>query len=1222
VIVEDLSRETRFRPSLLLLEHGATSGASVVIPGRQRPFGVLSAHTRERRNLSRDDLFFLQSVANVLAGVLERRRAEQISLMQYNVTRVLSETRDLASSSSGLLRAVCEGMGWDLGEWWRADARHGRLRREGVWAEPTFGLEGFQPETEHLELRPGQGWPGQAWSSGTAGWTSDVPPDDGSRREAVARHHGLRGRYALPVRRRGEVIGVLAFLSRSPRGPELEAQGILDGLASQIGATLERIEAEAALRESEERYRSIIEDVLDRSEIGVCLLDPHEAVLWANRALSEFFGIDREELLARNGGKALLERLRRGLHKVGEVDGRAGGSAGRARRLEFRLEPSGGQGPRWISYWREPIRHGSYVGGWIEYYTDITERMRIEEQLRSLNATLEQKVTERSGFVRLLQQVAVAANEADDVESAIGYALDRVCQFMGWPVGHAYVLSEDGSELIPSGLWHIDDPQRYGNFRKLADVTPLHKEVGLPGEVLTTHRPAWIADLRMHQAEPKAEASQEANLVGCLAVPVMVKKEVAAVLEFFADGPLHPEPAVTELMAHIGTQLGRVLERRRSHAALMQSEAKFRAVAQSASDAIVSANGDGRIIFWNSKAEEVFGYAEHEVLDRPLELLIPERYQEGHRRGLARLREGGKPRILGKTVELDGRRKDGSEFPLELSLSRWTQGEETFYTGIVRDITERRVAEEKLRQQTDLYESLLGAMSDLGEGVVLTEGERVVYANEAMGKIVGTSAEELLRMESFFDLVHPAEREELAHRLRRRLAGELPDGLYETLIQRPDGRKVPIEYAVKLIDLSGRKQVFAIVRDIARRKQTKETVEALLRISEKLNATLDVGELLHTLVGESLRLIGAEAGCAALVSECGLFCHNYLRGEEVIPLNECWELEQGLPLWLLLNKTAYLSNDAAAEDRFDRRLWDRFQVRQVLAAPMQDKQGELIGSVEIHNKRDGSAFDEVDQQKVLAVSQVASVAIQNALAYQRIQRTEEQLRETGERLRRLSAHIEETRERERAHMAREIHDELGQALTGLKMDIAWLGQRLERMDGATGETLRAKAGSMLSLVDSTIQAVRRLSSELRPRMLDDLGLVAALEWQAGEFGRRTGIACRFATDLETLDLEADQATAVFRIFQEALTNVARHAGASRVEVTLGVADGELRLSVLDDGVGITRDQAQASGSLGLLGMRERAGALGGRVEIHGQADAGTRVTVRIPVPMPDGEDGA
>jgi len=225
---------------------------------------------------------------------------------------------------------------------------------------------------------------------------------------------------------------------------------------------------------------------------------------------------------------------------------------------------------------------------------------------------------------------------------------------------------------------------------------------------------------------------------------------------------------------------------------------------------------------------------------------------------------------------------------------------------------------------------------------------------------------------------------------------------------------------------------------------------------------------------------------------------------------------------------------------------------------------------------------------------------------------EEQLQESQVQLRALAARLIAVREQERTRMAREIHDELGQVLTGLKLEVTWLAKRL----AGNQKPLVEKTETICRLIDSTVRLVRRISTGLRPEILDEMGLVAAIGWQAGEFQKRAGIRCRLKLPADQGALDKELSTAVFRIFQEILTNIARHARASSVNVDLNISDDRLSLRVADNGIGIAGGQIHSRESLGLLGMRERAQLFGGEVSIQGASHTGTTVSVSIPMPRP------
>jgi PAS domain S-box-containing protein len=222
--------------------------------------------------------------------------------------------------------------------------------------------------------------------------------------------------------------------------------------------------------------------------------------------------------------------------------------------------------------------------------------------------------------------------------------------------------------------------------------------------------------------------------------------------------------------------------------------------------------------------------------------------------------------------------------------------------------------------------------------------------------------------------------------------------------------------------------------------------------------------------------------------------------------------------------------------------------------------------------------------------------------------TEVRLNRSLSQLRALAGRLQSVREDERTKVAREIHDELGQSLTAIKIELSSL-----LFEWPAEQKPSKRIESITRLVDQTIQSVRRISTELRPGILDALGLVAAVEWAAEEFETRTGIRCRLDLPKDSLEISQERATAIFRIFQETLTNIARHADATEVNIRLAREDSSLILEVHDNGVGVSEEQLSASQSLGILGMRERALLLGGEFLVSGAPNQGTRVRLCIPL---------
>jgi signal transduction histidine kinase len=314
----------------------------------------------------------------------------------------------------------------------------------------------------------------------------------------------------------------------------------------------------------------------------------------------------------------------------------------------------------------------------------------------------------------------------------------------------------------------------------------------------------------------------------------------------------------------------------------------------------------------------------------------------------------------------------------------------------------------------------------------------------------------------------------------------------------------------------------------------------------------------------------------------------------------------------------------------------------VLYAPLISS-GRTLGMLTLAYAGSGRRYGPADLDVVQEVTRRAAVALENAQLYAEAQRlnaelearvasrtaqlaaantdleaqiarrslVEAELAQSHAELRKLNLYMQAALEDERTRISREIHDELGGTLTGLKMDVA----RIRRgLDGRPADhKFVPQLEALSAMIDEMVQTVRRIATDLRPALLDDFGLAAAIEWQVQEFGKRSGLACTFDNQVGELAWDPAASTGVFRAFQEALTNVARHAQASQVAVTLSRVGNTVELRVRDDGRGIPAGQLVGLKSLGLAGMRERVTALDGKLAISGEPNQGTLVLIQIPL---------
>jgi len=375
-------------------------------------------------------------------------------------------------------------------------------------------------------------------------------------------------------------------------------------------------------------------------------------------------------------------------------------------------------------------------------------------------------------------------------------------------------------------------------------------------------------------------------------------------------------------------------------------------------------------------------------------------------------------------------------------------------------------------------------------------------------------------------------------------------------------------------------------------QQLKQEIEERKRTETELKR---IKEYLENVIDNSVDAIG-------IVDRHGKFILWNRRAAEIYG----YQLEE------LADKSAFeLYADPVELDRMLRRLRQDGVVREY-EIPMKKKDGAIVPmdiSISVLQDDRGRTIGSVCLARDLSERQKAAAALKSAQEeLSRYSRDlERQVRERTSQLRRLSASIMANQEKERTAIARELHDELGQVLTALRMDAVWLGERLQQPDPKAGE----RALAMCRLIDNTIDEVRGLATRLRPGVLDDLGLIDALEWYIMDFEKRTGIACVFKHG-RVPPIDGIGATAAYRIVQEALTNVTRHAGATQVKVSLQPEKGMLTLSVVDNGRGFHLQEITAAECLGLAGMRERAGLLGGSLEIRSRPGKGTRVCFKLP----------
>ena len=480
--------------------------------------------------------------------------------------------------------------------------------------------------------------------------------------------------------------------------------------------------------------------------------------------------------------------------------------------------------------------------------------------------------------------------------------------------------------------------------------------------------------------------------------------------------------------------------------------------------------------------------------------------------------------------------------------------------GISRDITERKEAQEQIIREKELSDSAINSLP--GIFYFFEQGGKFLRWNKNFELVSEYSAEEIRSMTpiDFFD---QEEQAFIATQIKKVFSGEIANT--EACILTKSGKKIPHFFSGSVIQYLEKPCLIGTAINISERNKVEEE----LRVSERKYKVLFENNPMP------MWILRQHDNRILDVNESALIHYGYTRQE-------------------------FLAMDATLIRPPEER--SKYITASQIHIP-----GISFRGIWKHRKKDGSIIHvEIFATDYIYLEQKVRLILSNDVSEKL--KAEINLQQSYEQIRQLASHLQDIREEERANIAREIHDELGQQLTGLKMDLSWTAKRKIVSDD---QELSKKLAGTIDLLDLTIKTVRRIATELRPSILDDLGLIAAIEWQSQEFGRRTGIACRFVTDLTEYIFPPQMAIALFRICQEAMTNVARHSEARNVVTVLSERDDKIILTIMDNGIGFIENKMEGKKTLGLLGMRERTLMLGGEFQIASGPGEGTKITVSV-----------
>lgn len=618
--------------------------------------------------------------------------------------------------------------------------------------------------------------------------------------------------------------------------------------------------------------------------------------------------------------------------------------------------------------------------------------------------------------------------------------------------------------------------------------------------------------------------------------------------------------------------------RKRLEEELREQTRFLQSVLNSMADGVVMADDTGTFRVWNPAAERILGsgpagrkigqWSEHyalflpdKVSPYPPEQVPLAKALRGESVTNARL-------FLRPSAHTDGLWLDVSARPMRDESGQLKGGVVVF-----RDITATKRTDEALMDSEDRFRAIMDNSPAL---IFIKDLEgRYLQVNRQFETLTHLSQQDLIGKTD--DQIFPADQAQTYRENDRQVLDANAPIWFEESALHDDGLHTSIVVKFPLRNAQGHRYALCgIATDITDRKQAEETRQRLTK--DKL--------LLLESTGDGIYGIDTAGRCTFMNSAAARmlgYLSDELLGQD---MHECIH-------HLYPDGTAYPRECCHIHDTLN------------------SGTGCKIDH-EVYWRKDGTAFVvEYSSFPVIEQGQITGAVVVFVDITER-KRAEQQLTLSHDQLRNLSARLELVREEERIRIAREIHDELGQELTGMKLELSSLSDQMQAAD----PTQRKKLQSISLLVDTAIQSVQRIATELRPVVLDQLGLIPAIEWQTHEFQTRTGIQCTLDIYLRSVALSHAGSNTMFRVFQEILTNVARHSQATAVAITLQEQTGNLVLEVRDNGRGVTESELSDPHSLGLVGMRERALLLGGETILAGIPNGGTTVTVRIPLSRP------
>jgi len=731
----------------------------------------------------------------ICADIHLKKRNERFLKIQYAVSRTLAESTDTVSALKNVLENICEGVNWKFGIAWIV--KDNKLVQETLWGQKTSDVDDYlEYYDKSFELESGKGLPGIVLKEKKSLWIENIAEDDRLLRRDGLSKLGWNSAFGIPISDSGRVIAVIECFNKDFLSAKDDLLGILETVGRQVGNFLERKRAEEDLKiaydglETRVNERTIelanilnrlLDEMATKEKVqnklklyghalrgireSVYITDLQNRVIFVNPAFEVCYGYLESEILGQPVpvlySESVSEEKRKEILSAALKTGWKGDFTNQRK-----------DGTEFCVYLSASVirNEDGKVDSIVGIVRDVTEEKDTQDLL-----------DKRNSLLKLLNDVALGTNKLENLDECLQFVIDKICEYTGWSIGH--YLSFENDTLIDSGIWNSELAPEYDVFRVVSGEPGAIENIPLYTSIVESNEPVWvpIEDVAEGKSNSKFSLSMEVGLKTIIMLPVLSAGKLIGLLEFFHLRDINYDAETVNGLRNITSELGGFAERIGFIQMIREREKHFKAIADTANDVILTVNSKGDIIYSNNRLFDMFGYKPEEINNRPVSVLMPEEFHSSHNGAFSKVVSTGKSTLIGKTLELTGRKQNGDKFPIELSLAMWEMNGEPFFTGMIRDISLRKQIETEL---IDSRNSLLEAQSiaRMGNWEWDVKSNDIKWSDEMYRIYEMEPAEFDHTFQGFVSRLHEDSREEVSRNIERTLNEKVPFEFYERIV--------------------------------------------------------------------------------------------------------------------------------------------------------------------------------------------------------------------------------------------------------------------------------------------------------------------------------------------------------------------------------------------------------------------------------------------------------